>query len=94
MPAFTTRIELHDATSANYEKLHEEMEARGFSREIKGRDGTWKQLPTAEYNLTGDFTRSDVLDKADAAIAAIRKTGMTLVTESAGRTWRNLPEAS
>ena len=88
MASFTTRVELHN--TSDYQKLHEEMEQRGFSREIKSSDDVWYHLPTAEYDISGNFTRGDVLDKAQAAIDAIKKKGMILVTESAGRKWKNL----
>ena len=61
MSQFTTRVELHDADSADYEELHEEMEKRGFTRTVTSSDGITYQLPTAEYNYEGSAERSDVL---------------------------------
>lgn len=34
MSMFITRVELHDANYADYEKLHTEMEAQGFTPTI------------------------------------------------------------
>jgi hypothetical protein len=90
MTSFTTRVELHKASSDDYDTLHEAMESRGFKRKIKSDTGVWYHLPEAEYDLSADITRGDVLDKAKAAVDSTGKKGMILVTESAGRTWNGL----
>jgi glucosamine 6-phosphate synthetase-like amidotransferase/phosphosugar isomerase protein len=92
MAAFTTRVELHDAIRDNYEKLHSEMERRGFSRTITSDKNVTYDLPPAEYNYEGAVTRNDVLEKAKSAAAAVKPSYAVLVTESAGRTWHNLSE--
>ncbi len=49
MAKFTVRIELRDSSSADYDKLHERMEAKGFSRTITTSLGNTYRLPNAEY---------------------------------------------
>lgn len=89
MASFTTRVELHDAKSEDYDKLHEYMEKEGFNRKISGDKITY-QLPTAEYNYLGEINTSDLLDKAESAAKKTNKTFEILVTQSAGRSWIGL----
>jgi hypothetical protein len=93
MTSFTTRVELHGATYQDYETLHAAMEREGFSRIIRSDAGQWYHLPTAEYDRSGDLTRAQVIESAKRAAAATRKGFAVLVTESASRTWFNLPQA-
>lgn len=89
MARFTVRVELHDASWEQYEKLYDEMAARGFIDTISYQGGTVK-LPPAEYNFDGNATKEQVLEKAkDAAAQVVRKYAV-LVTESNGRTWYGL----
>lgn len=72
MAKFLVRIELHNATYADYEKLHSEMEYLGFSRQITADNGQTYQLPTAEYVIGSTLD----LDKVRAyAAAAAKSTG-------------------
>ena len=94
MSHFTTRVELHKAsTSEDYTKLHAEMEKEGFWRTIKleGETTTY-HLPTAEYNYSSnDKTTEQVLELAKKAATRTGKTFMVLVTKSDGRRyWHNL----
>lgn len=73
MEWFITRIELHSATEKDYQKLHEEMERRNFSRTIPAQDGKRYRLPTATY-----FAQSAELNTEgvrDIAVAAANTTG-------------------
>jgi len=46
----TVRVELKGyATEADYEKLHQEMARRGFSRTLKGNGNRTYAFPPAEY---------------------------------------------
>lgn len=92
MTSFTVRVELHDADSEDYEDLHKKMKAKGFNRTIQSGDGIRYQLPNAEYNYSGNISRSDVLNSAYDAAKSVRKNPAVLVTESAGRTWRGLDQ--
>jgi hypothetical protein len=79
MPSFMTRVELHNATAADYEKLHEAMQAAGFLRVVRDVDGKWYHLPTAEYDRTGDYTTSQVLAHAKrAANSTGKSSGVTV----------------
>ena len=93
MATFTTRVELHQADSDDYETLHSAMEDEGFSRLIHSDDGIWYHLPEAEYTISGSLTRSNILDRAERAANKTRKSSSILVTESAGRSWRGLSRA-
>ena len=90
MTSFTVRVELHSATYLDYETLHSKMAGQGFSRQITSDSGYTYQLPTAEYNISTDASRSEVLGQAKSAVKATNKTGAVLVTESTGRTWDGL----
>ena len=90
MASFTTRVELHDADSGDYIKLHAAMKKQGFSQTITGSDGVVYPLPTAEYNYIGDRTRSQVLEAAKQAARTVVRSFGVLITESAGRSWYNL----
>ena len=81
---FTTRVLLHHATDDDYEKLHEEMEAEGFTRTIISSDGTEYHLPQAEYNKMGVFTGEAV---REAAQRAARKTGKKKCNNSNTKYW-------
>jgi hypothetical protein len=87
---FTTRVELHDAVWDDYVELHEAMAREGFSQTIVSDNGSTYELPPAEYNYSGNATRSQVLEKAKAAAASTGKSYGVLVTQSAGRTWAGL----
>ncbi|WP_343463019.1 DUF2622 domain-containing protein [Pantoea sp.] len=72
MTNYTVRVELHDADSGDYNKLHEQMKKQGFSKTIKVGDDVW-ELPTAEYSLIrAGTTRAKVLAKAEAAASAVQ----------------------
>ena len=54
MARFTTRVELYGSpTSAEYEALHDAMEAEGFIRTITDTEDVVYHLPDAEYNPPG-----------------------------------------
>jgi hypothetical protein len=91
MTTFLTRVELHVATAADYEKLHDEMAKRRFSRQIRANDGTMYHLPTAEYSSYAELSTDAVRELADAAIAATGKTGWVITVRWDSASWR-LPE--
>jgi hypothetical protein len=86
MARFTTRVELHDEESSDYDKLHKAMERKGFTRTIVVGDTTY-HMPNAEYNYDGEATRDQVREKAVEAAKTVRPKFDVLVTESAGRCW-------
>lgn len=90
MASFITRVELHSASLPDYEKLHSAMSVEGFRRTIKGDDGIWYQLPTAEYSYSGSVTIADVLAKARRAAEKTGKSSGILVSEYVRATWSGL----
>ena len=96
MVSFTVRVQLNGYPEPqDYDKLHDEMRRRGFSRLIRdGKTGQWHHLPHAEYDVHVNGTRLDVLAEAKAAAATVSADFEVLVTESEGRTWHNLRPAT
>jgi hypothetical protein len=90
MARFTTRVELHNADSDDYEDLHKYMGEKGFSRTITSENGTKYHLPSAEYNREANVTIETVLEDAKTAAGRTKRDYEILVTESAGRKWQNL----
>jgi hypothetical protein len=91
MAQFAARVELYGNPSGEvYARLHEAMEAKGFSRLIKGESGLTYHLPTAEYNISTGGTSSSILAVAKAAAASVWNSFGVIVTESAGRAWDGL----
>lgn len=90
MSIFTVRVELHDANWQDYDNLHKRMAAAGFHRTITADSGTKYHLPTAEYDIDGNYTRQGVLDAACRAADGTGKRSSVLVTEAFARTWRGL----
>jgi hypothetical protein len=92
MSSFTVRVELHNATGADYEILHTRMEQRGFKREIGGTDssgspGVWA-LPTAEYDYQSTTESAfQVRDNAKAIAETVKIGSWVLVTEVQNRAW-------
>jgi hypothetical protein len=93
MTYFTTRIELHNATYSDYEKLHTAMQGVGFSRRIAGSDGKTYQLPTAEYVIIGNYDTNSVRATAAKAAATIGKNYAVLVTAGTDVAWEGLAAA-
>jgi len=95
MASFIVRVELHNAKSEDYEKLHERMKAHGFSRTITSSCHTpaTYDLPTAEYNFSAHLTPIQVRDKANAVANEVSQSHGVLVTQSAGRAWIGLMKA-
>jgi hypothetical protein len=92
MPNFITRIELHGASTNDYERLHAAMAVEKFHRVILDDQGKRYQLPTAEYFSHGEtLTVETVRDLADRAAAKIAKPYWVLVSQYERAAWR-LPE--
>ncbi|WP_186136126.1 type V toxin-antitoxin system endoribonuclease antitoxin GhoS [Burkholderia gladioli] len=86
MATFVTRVELHSAGDSDYEKLHTQMDTRGFKRTIEGSNGTKFKLPTATYSYTGNNTIAAVRDLAREAANATGKSNWVITTEGPS-TW-------
>jgi hypothetical protein len=95
MKAFTVRVELHKAGNIEsfYETLHAEMKTAGFSKTIS-KNGQKLKLPTAEYNLEGNFEPKVVLEKAKTAAGKVGLEFSVLVTptESERESYNLKPE--
>jgi hypothetical protein len=91
MAQFTVRVELHQATLAEYELLHRAMEKQGFSRFITADDGQTYHMPWAEYNGSGNLDSTQVRDIARAAANTTGKNNTVFVTEAQARAWVGLP---
>jgi len=96
MSLFTTRVELHKASTAeDYQTLHTAMEQAGFFRtiQLEGEPVSY-HLPTAEYNYSNATSKLEtdaVLELAKKAAAKTGKTFSILVTKADGRRyWHNL----
>ena len=98
MPKYIVRVELHDASEPEYERLHEDMEAAGFHRTIDGlrdNDGapdTW-QLPMAEYYTESPLSPRDVRERVCGIAAVISAMPAVLVTEAGAICWSGLDTA-
>ncbi|EEP98520.1 hypothetical protein yruck0001_11780 [Yersinia ruckeri ATCC 29473] len=80
---------MHNAEDGDYQSLNEKMTEAGFTRLI-GREKVYK-LPDGEYNYgSGSLNKQEVADLALQVAEKIRFVPSILVTESGGRTWRNL----
>jgi hypothetical protein len=93
MARFTTRVELHEANGVKptYDQLHKEMAKENFIRTITPDGSTDKlELPTAEYNKIGEYTKEQVLESAKLASSKVWKNYSIIVTEYNGRVWHNL----
>lgn len=90
MSKYTTRVQLIDADSDDYDTLYEEMEKEGFSKAITNGDGVKYDLPDAEYNIDSTLDSSTILNKAKIAAEKTGNNYRVLVTKSAGRKWYNL----
>jgi hypothetical protein len=91
---FTVRVELHGAIAAQYDLLHQRMEAAGFSRFIPGIDasgaaGLW-QLPTAEYNFVIEENAQQVRERAKLIADSVALGAWVLVTQVADRSWTTM----
>lgn len=65
---FITRIELRDASIAQYELLHTAMARQGFSRTVITDTGKKLHLPWAEYYMQSVKTLAQVLESAKLAV--------------------------
>jgi uncharacterized beta-barrel protein YwiB (DUF1934 family) len=90
MATFLTRVELHAADAADYQRLHEAMEAQHFTRKILATDGAWYHLPTAEYLSFGEISADTVLEIAKGAVRAIRKTASIVTVQSSDTRFNGL----
>lgn len=83
MAQYVTRVELHNEQRDDYPKLHAEMEARNFTRQVQ-LGNTAYHLPHATYLSNSNGDRNFVHGLAAAAVAATgRQAGIVVVQISA-----------
>ncbi|HZX57680.1 MAG TPA: hypothetical protein VFE54_03110 [Mucilaginibacter sp.] len=70
MASFTTRIELVNPDSNDYELLHQEMRDREFYRVISF-CGKWHDLPPGEYDRSSTAQMGQIYSDAGAAAQAV-----------------------
>lgn len=87
MAHFTVRVELHRGFKEDYLVLHKAMIQLKFVNYVIAEDGGKWLLPSAEYNLTGDYTKEEVLNLVITAAKKTGKNNWVIVTKSAGRAW-------
>lgn len=92
MSKFSVRVELRHSESADYDKLHEKMEANGFSRTVTiTSTGVVKYLPSAEYSYESENkTPAQVGELAESIALQVKPNPKIMVTKSAGRYYANL----
>lgn len=87
MARYIVRVELRGADSEDYENLHEKMKANGYSREIQDGNGTWFNLPTAEYTTVKTSTAYNVREEVRGIASSVKQSYYVLVSEAADTSW-------
>lgn len=91
MAIFTVRVEMHGATSKDYDLLHERMAAKGFKRFLEGQDDSGGnglyELPTGEYDYTAEVTARDVRELVKGIAGSVKPGAWVLITEIKNRVW-------
>jgi hypothetical protein len=80
---YTLRIELHDASWADYDELYVLLEAVGITN-VTIADGVEYPMPPGEYRYRGNATLDQMVTMAKAAAARLTKACAVLVTEAGG----------
>ena len=84
---------MHNATEAQYQKLHSLMAAQGLVRYITSNTGTRSWLPPAEYYFNGVGDAGGVRSAAKICAAAVVPGFAILVTEATNIVWEGLQAA-
>jgi hypothetical protein len=99
MAQFTVRVELREIgynkpSGDDYAELHLAMQRQSYFRVIKSDAGHWYHLPTAEYTVSWEATKSDVCNEVKQIASTVWNKFSVLVTESDGRQWYGLEGAT
>ena len=84
MPQFITRIDLIDASPAEWEQMHNGMLASKFFRHITAADNTPYLLPLSTFYSEGNLQPSEVKRLAEQAASITGKAAMVLTVAIAG----------
>lgn len=87
MARYIVRVELHGADSEDYDSLHEKMNGKGYSREIRDGKGAWFHLPTAEYTIVKTSTALNIRKEVCAIAGSVKTKYYVLVSEAANTSW-------
>jgi hypothetical protein len=88
--SYIVRIELDSNIMADFNVLHEEMRAHGFSRTIRSTDSKEYYLPRATYLINTNLSRSQVLENTKIAVSKTFKNAEIIVIEYVGCSWSGL----
>ena len=92
MASFLIRVVLHrDATSKNYQDLHEAMGRYGCARSIRGDDGVLYDLPDGEYVLDSDTHYETVRNDVVRLATIVRADPSVFVAQALRYAWRLYP---
>lgn len=72
MARYSARIELHDASESDYDRLHKAMWKAGFRRVVMSDDRKLYQLPTGSYIIETAETAEVAYLKAKRAAAGVQ----------------------
>lgn len=90
MPRFFVRIELPEPPEADYDELHEKMEAARYYRTVETANGS-RRLPHATYTCSADtWTKDQVVNEAYQIASQVHSKPRVLVIELAGWTTKGL----
>jgi hypothetical protein len=93
MPRFFVRIELPDRPEADYEDLHEKLQAKHYFREIETTSGR-RHLQHATYTCdANNWTKDQIIAELYAIAKEVHDKPRVLVIESAGWTSQGLLKA-
>lgn len=81
MATFMIRIELQEAKSSDYDKLHEEMDNRNFIRKITTGKIT-HNAPTGTYFIENVDSINNVADMAISGAKATKKEFILVISKS------------
>tara|TARA_R110000796_G_scaffold95459_2_gene200668 strand:+ start:11139 stop:11417 length:279 start_codon:yes stop_codon:yes gene_type:complete len=87
MDKFIIRVVLHSADSEDYERLHELMEAKRYSRQLKDVNGQVFQLPDAEYYAEKPLSALSVRNEVKNLSDSIVPGSFVLVTKADDISW-------
>jgi len=95
MASYIARVELHQATSDDYQLLHGAMERRGYSRMIKGDNGIIYWLPTGTYDVADTTATLDQAhNAATSAAAETKKSSSIIVSLRGAASWNGLARSA
>ncbi|MBJ2111316.1 hypothetical protein JFQ86_00610 [Serratia ureilytica] len=87
MASFTVRVELKNSDWDTYNKLHEKMRLSGYSRQVRGDNGVFYQLPDAEYVATKTLSVVQVHGEVLAIAKSLNSGPHVFVTEALRWYW-------